>query len=748
MFRRYAVLGACLTAISFLVPSDDLQNDVYLVIGLSCVAAIIVGVVVNRPAARLPWLLMAVAQALWLAGDAMHDSWATTGVAMWSDALYLTAYPLAALGLADLIRHRRGGDPGSLIDTAIVTLALGLVSWVFIADPILDDTSRSVAARAIAVAYPAGDIVMLGMLVVLLTVPGTHSATYRLLTVSMLLLVAGDSLIVAAPQLHALLHLVYALSYVGWGLAALHPTMTDMARAPHARRASFTVRRLAALAAALLIAPALVWIQVMHGTHVDTWIVVLGASLISLLVVARMALNIDELRATARQRDELQNRLLHEASHDPLTGAANAAAMRQLIGSALRRGRRSGTATTIMLVELDGFDDVVDRHGPARGDEVLRETATRLRSLTADPEQVGRLDGSRFVMLLDPSPGDGDLAAFAEHVLRAVAEPVAGVTHHIEVTACVGATTAMDGGTDADELRAQAHAALRRAQATARSTFEVFGEGLRREVMQRRDIEAALHRAIDDGDLALRYEPLVALQGETLHGYEARIHWWRPGEGWQDPRLFLAVAGDTDLVCDLDRWAIGTALEHLAIWTSRDPAKFSGLTMAVPVSGRTLISPGFAGSVATLLDEHGIDPGRLTVTVTETTLVDLPSAAVDLTALRDRGVRVRISEFGTGHSAIGRLASLPADMVTIDRTLVDSVAPGALELLALLVHATRQCGLLVVTSGDVEDSDPSRRTPRESVHGPVTEAALHDGPAAGRANERPRLFVVPDPSDS
>ncbi|MET0931895.1 MAG: bifunctional diguanylate cyclase/phosphodiesterase, partial [Aeromicrobium sp.] len=549
-----------------------------------------------------------------------------------------------------------------------------------------------------------------------------------------------------------MLDALWLASYVGWGLAALHPSVTTISEAPHHRRPSFTTRRLVALTGSALIAPALALAQVVTGVHVDTWVMAVGASALSVLVIARMSLNIDELRATSRHRDELQSRLLHQASHDSLTAVANGAAMRRTIGSALRRGQRAGTAVSLLLVELDAFDELVTRHGHAAGDEVLRVTAARLCAVAADPEQVGRLGSHRFALLVDDAMTDRDTAALDERLMRAVSGAVALHGMTVEISACVGAAVNMDGGTDADALIEQAHVALRRAKATGSGTFEVFGDGFRREMLERRATDTALREALETDGLAVRYHPIVAVQSDIVDGYEARVHWARPDHGWQDPEEFLAVAADSELVCRIDRWVVKTAVRDLASWTALDHATYADLTVAVPISGRALSSPGFVETVESILREAGVEPHRLTIGVTEMVLVDVPTAVIDMTSLRDCGVFVSINEFGTGRTSISRLDSLPADILKIDESLVNSDDPGAHDLLALLVNAAHSCGMLAVAAGVAE---PDRLTELrelryDSVQGlfsPTNDPLSPAEPVHPSLGIRPRLRVVPDQPD-
>ena len=339
MTRIYLVAGAIATALYLLGPTTVM----YDVIGASCVVAILVGVRVNKPLKPLPWYLMAAGQAAWVAGDLFYDlpDLVRTDPPA-SDLAYLTAYPLLIVGLAMLVHSRRPvRDTPGLIDSAIVMLGLGLLSWVLVADPIVDDTTIAWAARAIAAAYPAGDIVLLALVVRLVSVPGARSPSFRLLVAALIPLVAADT--VFAMELGAsdtrVLDVMWLSSYLLWGAAALHPTMAQLSTPSGVRTAPFTARRLVALGAAVLVAPVLLIAQLTHGLHVDTWTIVLGASVLSILVVARMAYNIEEIRSTARQRDQLRSDLFHEASHDSLTGTANGPYLRQQIGAALRRGR-------------------------------------------------------------------------------------------------------------------------------------------------------------------------------------------------------------------------------------------------------------------------------------------------------------------------------------------------------------------------------------------------------------------------
>lgn len=749
MTRIYLAAGAAALTVFLLVPSSPL----YLLIGASCVAAILVGVRVNKPVKTLPWYLMAAGQAAWVAGDFFFDQPGLVDTyPAASDLAYLLAYPLLAAGLAVLVHDRRPGrDIAGFIDSAIVTLGVGLLSWVLVADPIVDDSSTPWLERAIAVAYPAGDILLLALVVRLVAAPGTRSTAFRLLVAATVPLIAADTMFAmqTSTTYSAVLDIFWLVSYVLWGAAALHPTMAQLSTPTVARTAPFTARRLTALGAAVLIAPLLLIASVTHGLQVDTWTVVLGASVLSMLVVARMAYNIEEIRSTARQRDQLRSDLFHEASHDSLTGIANSPYMRQQIGAALRRGRRDGSSVGLLVVDLDDFDEINDRFGHGIGDLVLRNIAHRLRSLLRDVDVVGRLGGDQFVVLIDSVASDHDAMILAAHLLPTINQPVEVSGRTIPVSASIGATTSMDGGTEADQLLHEANVAIRRAKASGRGRIEVFDNRLRSELRERSTIDSELRAGLAAGEVTIHYQPVVAVHTEVVEGYEAQLRWDHPDRGLLGPEAFLSIAAASDLICDVDRWTLARATTELSELTAVDPGQFGDLTVTVSISGRTLASPSLAQDVVDALDNADLAPHRLTIGVTEMALVDVPNAMLPLSALRHAGVFVSIDDFGTGRTPIGQIQHLPADAIKIHSTLINSEEPGARELLALLVNAAHGSGLLVVAEGvdNIRQLADLRMLECDSAQGLYSASP---DPTAGpvithpSARAAPRLRIVPD----
>jgi EAL domain-containing protein (putative c-di-GMP-specific phosphodiesterase class I) len=255
---------------------------------------------------------------------------------------------------------------------------------------------------------------------------------------------------------------------------------------------------------------------------------------------------------------------------------------------------------------------------------------------------------------------------------------------------------------DADALFAEADAAAYRAKARGRGRAELFDESLRAQLSAHAELEAALAAALDAGELEVHYQPVVDVATGRLEGYEALARWYRPGVGMVPPGEFIPVAESSNLICDVDRWVLHEATRQVARWRAEDPSA-TDLTVAVNVSGRHLADPRVVQDVTDALLASGLPAGLLVVEVTETVLVNEPSAFGHLVALRELGVAVAIDDFGTGYTSIGQLATMPVDTLKIDRSFVASAGSGHAELVALVIRAAHTFGLTVVAEGIEEE---------------------------------------------
>jgi diguanylate cyclase (GGDEF)-like protein len=390
---------------------------------------------------------------------------------------------------------------------------------------------------------------------------------------------------------------------------------------------------------------------------------------------ASLQRSVKVLSGSIIERQQLQQRLVHQATHDALTGLANRAELVSTLTEAHQHRRRAGDAGTqvaVVFIDLDGFKRANDRYGHAVGDELLRVVARRLQSEVRREVLVARLGGDEFVVVMPAVADWHEPVALARRLVRTISEPVEVEGHWVRVGASAGVALSGTSRGDADalDLLRCADLAVYTAKQRTGDPVAVYDDEMDQMVVDQEDIEEGLAEALHrPGELSLVYQPVLdSLTGDPV-GVEALVRWDRPECGAVSPAVFVPIAERSGLVVDLDLWVLETALVQLRDWSTRPLT--SRLGLAVNVSGRSLLDPGFVEQFCAVLGEAAVDPHRLTIEVTETALVtDLDLAASQLEQLRSLGVRVAIDDFGTGYTSVAHLRALPVDEIKIDSSFV------------------------------------------------------------------------------
>jgi diguanylate cyclase (GGDEF)-like protein len=413
---------------------------------------------------------------------------------------------------------------------------------------------------------------------------------------------------------------------------------------------------------------------------------------------AELAAVAEAFNETIARRRELEQQLAHQALHDPLTGLPNRTLLADRLDQALARRARTGDRVVVAFMDLDRFKLINDSKGHPAGDALLVALARRLEGATRAGDTVARFGGDEFVMVSEGAQRDEDVVSIADRLAEALHEPFTVAGEDIHISGSVGLAVGR-GGDSADELIRNADAAMYEAKEQERGSWAVYKEQIHAGVVTRLETERDLHRALEEQEFVLHYQPKCSLSTAEVVGVEALVRWVHPTRGLVSPADFIPVCEETGLIVPLGEWVLAEAGRQARRW--RDA---NGLHVAVSVnlSARQLIRPDLTDRVGALLESTGADPADLCLEITEgTLLVDMGSAVRHLAALRALGVRISIDDFGTGYSSLAYLRDLPLDELKIDRSFVTPGAddPSAAAIVASVVSLGHALGLLVVAEG-------------------------------------------------
>jgi diguanylate cyclase (GGDEF)-like protein len=399
--------------------------------------------------------------------------------------------------------------------------------------------------------------------------------------------------------------------------------------------------------------------------------------------------------ASRRLRAEAE-RNEHQSLHDALTGLANRRLLEQHLAAAVAR---PGTRPALVLLDLDRFREVNDTLGHSRGDELVCEMAARLVALAGPGDVVARLGADDFAVLLADVDGVDSAVVHAEVLRRALCQPVpvAGV----DVVLGARAGISVQGVDAADGTAMLRHADVATEAAKhLHVDVRAYDAAQDQHSAERLGLIADLSRGLERGELILHYQPKRDMVG-TVVGVEALVRWQHPARGLVAPMEFLPVAERTGLVHPLTEQVLDLALAQARTWADAGHP----VPVAVNISTRSLLQPGFAEQVLTALGTHRVPPALLGLEITETTIMEDPQTALAvLTQLADAGILLSIDDFGTGYSSLAYLKNLPVHELKIDRTFVAALTSSERD--RVIVDSTvalgGRLGLSVVAEG-VED---------------------------------------------
>lgn len=396
---------------------------------------------------------------------------------------------------------------------------------------------------------------------------------------------------------------------------------------------------------------------------------------------------------------ERQYQLYEQAYFDELTGLPNRTLFVDRLEQSLRHAARNATRVGIIYADLDRFKNINDTHGHFSGDDVLRETAQRLRALLRESDVVARISGDEFVFALPGLREPSAVMKVVEETIAALETPfnVKGQDFILDVS--IGISMYPEDGESAEELLKNADLAMYRAKASPGSRHRFFEEAMNRAVNERSRLGQDLLHAVSRGQLSLVYQPKVDADTDRIHSVEALVRWRHPVHGWISPAKFIPIAEETGAIQYVGEFALAQACSQFAAWREK------GLPIgqvAVNISPHQVLYSDLETLVASTLSENRLEPGYLELEITESLLMDdYAKSEKVLSKLKALGVSLALDDFGTGYSSLAHIHQLSFDTLKIDKCFLDDlgVRPNAEAIIDSILALGHSLGKTIVAEG-------------------------------------------------
>ncbi len=397
---------------------------------------------------------------------------------------------------------------------------------------------------------------------------------------------------------------------------------------------------------------------------------------------------------------EAEERLTHQALHDPLTGLPNRKLFLDRLRQALARADRRSSWVAVLFLDLDQFKVVNDSLGHEVGDRALVVVAQRIRSTLRQEDTAGRFGGDEFVVMCEDLEDGDEAVEIAGRLAEAIAPPFTIGGREIQVTASVGIALASGTSSSPDEILRDADAAMYRAKDRGRDRYEMFDDTMRLRVMKRLEMETGLRQALDEDQLRLVYQPQISLDTGKIVGFEVLARWDHPERGLVMPSEFIPVAEDSGLIVPIGAWVLEAACRTVGSWPNGESGPKP--TLAVNLSPRQLSHPGLVDAVTRGLDEAGVDPANLCLEITETALMVASQSTLQAVKnLRDLGVHIAIDDFGTGYSSLTYLDRFHPDILKLDQFFIDRLGRDqeSSAIVEAVIGLAHNLGLVAIAEG-------------------------------------------------
>jgi len=399
------------------------------------------------------------------------------------------------------------------------------------------------------------------------------------------------------------------------------------------------------------------------------------------------------------ERKHAQEELLFNATHDALTGLPNRAFFLGRLQSVVDRMKRHPQhAAAVLFIDIDDFKLVNDCYGHATGDILVKEVSNRLRACMRRDLTIARLGGDEFTVLVEDVADPSDAIRVAQRIQSSFTRPF--LIEGLEVFKSTSIGIALTSPeTSAEAVLQNADIAMYRAKSQGKARVELFDRTMHEQVMSRLLLEAKLRLALQNEELTLQYQPIVAVDTGAVQGFEALLRWQPSGSNSISPSTFVPVAEQCGLIVPISVWVLKKTCLEAASWRQRYPAD-PPLYVSINISSKHFSHAGFIGHVKDAIEESAIDPQCITIELTESLAMnDVEASFQAMSQLRTLGVKLSIDDFGTGYSSLSYLRRFPVDTLKIDKSFVKTMDAENYAIVRTIIGLARNLELKVIAEG-------------------------------------------------
>jgi len=396
---------------------------------------------------------------------------------------------------------------------------------------------------------------------------------------------------------------------------------------------------------------------------------------------------------------EAEQRILHLASHDTLTGLPNRDLLQDRIHQSIAQAQRGNHPAALLFIDLDHFKHINDSLGHDMGDLLLKEVAQRLVTSVRSEDTVARQGGDEFIVLL-PSMSDAqDAGILAQKLLADLMAPYQIRGKELHITASIGIAVFPDDGEDVESLLRNSDIAMYHAKAAGRNNYQFFTQKMNQLAAERLALSTDLRHALSRGEMLLHYQPIIDIGSGKLAGIETLLRWQHPEHGLISPLKFIPLAEETGLIMPIGEWVLESACAQLKAWHNQG---YDVPRLAINLSAKQFRQKSLAQSIARILREAGVAADNIELEMTESLLMeDTDEVAENLKQLGNMGLGIAIDDFGTGYSSLSYLKRFTISTLKIDRSFVMDIAtnPDDAAIVTAIIALAHSLQMKVVAEG-------------------------------------------------